>query len=411
MRLLKQIIGVFLVVLGPWGTALAIDISGDWTTEFDTQIGVQKYTFNFVQEGDTVTGNADAEIEGDPRKVEFREGRIEDHVLTFHEIFTFQGNEIRIEYKGTVGNDEIHFTRNVGDFATEQLVATRLQSRSAVKRSPAAGDHEMVRLYVGPAPGSEDWSHEEKEIARTAWGGPVIANVVDPTLTIIRPDPEKANGTAVVICPGGGFFLLSINAEGMDVARALAAKGVTCFVLRYRLVQTKTGDPAAELMSSGDIDPLVKPIVPLALADGQAAIKHVRKNAMKYGVNPKRIGIMGFSAGGTVASSVAFNYKADSRPDFAAPIYLAYSWTIKDAGVPADAPPMFILAATDDQLGLAADSVDLYQDWTSARKPAELHLYAEGGHGFGMNTQGKPTDGWIQRFSDWLDHQGLLEKE
>jgi acetyl esterase/lipase len=165
-----------------------------------------------------------------------------------------------------------------------------------------------------------------------------------------------------------------------------------------------------EAMSRGDLGPIVAPIVPLAMADGLAAVGHVRRRAKDYGVNPQRIGIMGFSAGGTVAASVAYNYTAETRPDFVAPIYLAYSWVIKTNGVPADAPPMFILAATDDPLRLASHSVDLYRDWTAAKKPAELHLFAKGGHGFGMKKQNLPTDDWIERFADWLDLQGLLKK-
>ena len=303
----------------------------------------------------------------------------------------------------------------VGHVASDELVANRAQDEAAgpvgSTTAPASADsREVIRLYDGPAPGSEGWTQSEKEIPRTSWGGPVVCNVVNPTLTVVRPEPAIANGTAVVICPGGGFFLLSINSEGMDVAHALAKKGVTCFVLRYRLVETTTDDPARELMSRGNIDTIVKPIVPLAMADGQAAIEHIRENAAKYGVHPHRIGIMGFSAGGTVASSVGFNYTPQNRPDFVAPIYLAYSWTLKDQGVPDNAPPIFILAATDDPLGLASQSVDLYRDWTVAKKPAELHLFAKGGHGFGMNTQKLPTDGWIDRFADWLDYQGLLAK-
>jgi acetyl esterase/lipase len=127
-------------------------------------------------------------------------------------------------------------------------------------------------------------------------------------------------------------------------------------------------------------------------------------------VNPQRIGIIGFSAGGTVAASVAYNYTPETRPDFAAPIYLAYNWTVKDKGVPSDAPPLFVLAATDDPLRLAPHSVDLYRDWTAAKKPAELHLYSKGGHGFGMRKQNLPVDGWIESFSDWLEVQGLLKK-
>lgn len=273
----------------------------------------------------------------------------------------------------------------------------------------AAGGEKVVRLYEGPAPGSESWTQTEQENRSNAWQTRVVFNVKDPTLTVFPADPARANGTAVVICPGGAFFALSIDSEGFEVARAMSARGVTCFVLKYRLVECKTDDPTRELMTRGNFEPLVAPIVKLAMADGLAAIGHVRRHAVEYGVNPDRIGIMGFSAGGTVAASVAFNYTAETRPNFAAPIYPAYTLTLKPNGVPSDAPPLFLLAATDDPLGLAAHSVDLYRDWTAARKPAELHLFAKGGHGFGMRKQGLPTDRWIERFADWLEMQGLLK--
>jgi acetyl esterase/lipase len=268
----------------------------------------------------------------------------------------------------------------------------------------------VIRLYEGPAPGSENWKQEEKENRTNAWQTRVVFNVANPTLSVFPADPSKANGTAVVICPGGAFFALSIDSEGFDVARWLAAKGITGFVLKYRLVECETDDPTRELMARGKLDDIVAPIVKLAMADGNAAISHVRKHAKDYGVNPDRIGIIGFSAGGTVTACVAFNYSPDTRPNFVAPIYLAYNWTIKSGGVPSDAPPMFILAATDDPLGLAPQSVALYQDWTAAKKSAELHLYQNGGHGFGMRKQNLPTDHWIERFADWLDAQGLLRK-
>lgn len=274
----------------------------------------------------------------------------------------------------------------------------------------ASAQTQAVRLHEGKAPGSEAWTHSEKESTQNLWNTRVVFNVTDPTLTVFRPDPAKANGTAVVICPGGAFFALSIDSEGHDVARWLVEKGVTCFVLRYRLVKCETDDPTREVGTRGPLDEVVAPVVKLALADGLAAIGHVRRNAEKYGVKPDRIGILGFSAGGTVASSVAMNYAPDTRPSFAAPIYLAYSWTIKDRGVPADAPPLFVLAATDDPLQLAPHSVQIYQDWVKAGKPAELHLYAKGGHGFGMRQQNLPSDRWIQLFADWLEMQGLLKK-
>lgn len=270
-------------------------------------------------------------------------------------------------------------------------------------------DH-IIRLYDGPAPGSENWKHAERENLTNLWQTRVVFNVVHPTLTVFRPDPAKANGTSVVICPGGGFFALSIDSEGFHVARWLNTKGVTCFVLKYRLVECTTDDPTREIMSRGPLDQVVAPVVKLALADANAAVRYVRQHATQYDLNPQRIGLIGFSAGGTVVVSAAMNYSQESRPDFVAPIYPAYSWAIKGAGVPADAPPAFILAASDDPLGLAPQSVSLYQDWIAAGKSAELHLFSQGGHGFGMRRQNLPSDRWIVRFADWLEVRGLLKK-
>jgi acetyl esterase/lipase len=264
---------------------------------------------------------------------------------------------------------------------------------------------EVVRLYQGPAPGSEDWKHTEQVTLSKLWQARVVFNVVNPTLTVFRPDSGTTNGTGIVICPGGGFFALGIDSEGFDVARWLAKKGYTCFVLKYRLVHCQTSDPTVEMLTHGNLDQIVAPTVKLALADGQAAIGYLRAHAKDYGLKPDHIGIIGFSAGGTVATSVAYNYTAETRPNFVAPIYPAYSWAIKDHGVPADAPSMFILGATDDPFNLAPQSVTLYQDWTAAKKSAELHLYSTGGHGFGMKKQNLPSDDWIRLFADWLKIQ------
>lgn len=286
----------------------------------------------------------------------------------------------------------------------QRLMADQVAPKPKTTTS-AVGEPTVVRLYSGEAPGSENWKHKEAENNSNSWQTRVVYNVTDPTLTIFKPT-VAANGTSVVICPGGGFHALSIDSEGFEVARWLAAKGVTCFVLKYRLVESKTTDPAAELMAKkGDqTEKDVAPIIKLAMADGLAAVGYVRQHAGEYGLNPKRIGIMGFSAGGTVAASVMYNYTPQNRPDFVAPIYLQYEWAIKQA-VPADAPPAFILAASDDQLGLAPHSVQLYTDWTKANKPAELHLYANGGHGFGMRKNNLLSDRWIELFDAWLEKQ------
>jgi acetyl esterase/lipase len=279
--------------------------------------------------------------------------------------------------------------------------------------APLAAAQDVIPLYPGIAPGSARESYPEKDYFSKSWNSEVVANVTKPTLTIFRPSPELRNGTAVVVCPGGGFMALSINSEGDDVAKYLAGKGVTAFVLRYRIAHT--GEDATEefnALFAGDrqkYHEILTKVVPLSIADGLAAVTYVRQHAADWGVSPDRVGIIGFSAGGTVAAGVAFHYAPDGRPAFVAPIYAAASF-FKDASVPADAPPMFIAAATDDNLGLAPDSIALYEKWTSAHKPAELHMYAKGGHGFGMRKQNIPTDHWIDRFSDWLELQGWLKK-
>jgi enterochelin esterase-like enzyme/acetyl esterase/lipase len=278
----------------------------------------------------------------------------------------------------------------------------------------AQSSPKIIQLYEGKPAGSENWTWTEGYYEKNMFGTPIVFNVVQPTLTVFPAHPSVANGTAVVIAPGGGYHTLSINSEGNDVAKWLNNKGVTCFVLKYRLVHSLTEDPVKELMTkmNGGLDKMendVKPIIPLAMQDALMAMKYVRKNASEYKIDPKRIGFMGFSAGGTVTMSVGYNYDVESRPDFLAPIYAQVDWAPNsDKDVPKDAPPLFALAASDDQLGLAPHSIKVYDKWIAAKKPAELHLFAKGGHGFGMRVQNLPTDNWIERFADWLKIQGFM---
>ena len=272
---------------------------------------------------------------------------------------------------------------------------------------------QVVPLYPGLAPGSSQETYPEKEYFSKAWNTQVVSNVTKPSLTVFKPSAETQNGTAIVICPGGGFMALSIESEGYQVAHYLAAKGVTAFVLKYRLAHTGE-DAAAEFQTlyadRAKFMEMRDKVEPQAAADGLAAVAYVRQHAAEWGVSPDRVGIVGFSAGGAVTSEVAFHYAPESRPAFVAPIY-AGGMQVKDTPVPADAPPMFVAAATDDGLGLAPLSVSLYMQWTKARKSAELLLYAKGGHGFGMKKQNLPTDHWIDRFADWLEQQGFLKKQ
>jgi acetyl esterase/lipase/lysophospholipase L1-like esterase len=270
----------------------------------------------------------------------------------------------------------------------------------------------VLPLYSGKAPGSEKWDWKEAEMYSDLWQTRVVYNVATPTLTAYLPPAAVANGTAVVICPGGAFHALSIDSEGNDVARWLNSKGVAAFVLKYRLVKSETTDPTKELsekMAAGQkFDEDNARLIPLAIADGVEAIKYLRKNASDFSINPARIGIIGFSAGGTVATGAILSGDAVGHADFAASVYPYIPPSLKDKAVPQNGPPLFVVAASDDQLGLAPHSVALYEKWTASGKHAELHLYAKGGHGFGMRTQNLPSDSWIDRFGDWMEAQGLF---
>ena len=272
---------------------------------------------------------------------------------------------------------------------------------------------EVIPLYPGVPPGSTETNHPEKSYFSKAWNTDVVANVTKPTLTIYKPGGGTAGGNAVVICPGGGFMALSITSEGIEVAKWLTARGMTAFVLKYRLAHTE-GDATEEFQRLAQQDrkklgEVIGNTIPLSIADGIAAVAYVRKHAPEWGVSADRVGIIGFSAGGTLAAAAGLRYTPESRPSFIAPIYAAAS-RLRDVPVPPDAPPLFVAAATDDNLGLAPDSVGLYSRWMAAGKSAELHMYSKGGHGFGMRKQGLPSDHWIDRFGDWLELQGWLGK-
>jgi acetyl esterase/lipase len=252
-----------------------------------------------------------------------------------------------------------------------------------------------IPLWDGDAPGSEGAQQREGE-GLTDYGLRVVRNVVRPTLTPFIPD--KPTGTAVVVAPGGAFHFLAWDHEGIEVARWLSARGIAAFILKYRLIATDDTFPADmnARMRGGDHEAWIGPVVPLIRADALQAIRVVRSRATEWSIDPHRVGIMGFSAGGTVTSLATLHYDAGSRPDFAAPIYGAGA----PGGVPADAPPLFIAVANDDDL--LPHSLEMGQRWRDAGREVELHVYARGGHGFGMNRRGLPCDTWIERFHDWL---------
>lgn len=267
---------------------------------------------------------------------------------------------------------------------------------------------EIVELPVTQSSETLQWENGEQQYFSTVWNTEVVSNISKPTMEVFRPAPGTACGTAIVICPGGGMYGLSINSEGNDVASWLSKKGVTAFVLKYRLVPTK-GDATMEIGKDGSQVPIkAKKVLPFATSDGLNAIEYIRNNAKKYNIDPEKVGIIGFSAGGAVTMGVTFHAERKNRPDFVAPIYPWMS-IIPYESVPADAGPIFIVCASDDRAVRPSASVELYTAWDKAGKSSELHMYANGGHGFGMRTQNMPSDAWIERFGEWLSIQGFLK--
>ncbi len=285
------------------------------------------------------------------------------------------------------------------------------------------GSDGVYAIWPGTPPGSGHVTWHEQS---TNGGGATtpnrsVRNVALPTITLFKPAPGTANGTAVIIAPGGAFMFLMVDYEGYTMARWLAQQGVTAFVLRYRVGHTPDNDadmPAfvGQLLKTlghpgaADAGP---PHGTAAMEearlwgeeDGRQAIRYVRQHAADFGVDPHRIGIVGFSAGGGVTMGAVMKHDAESRPDFAAPIYAAYRTATP---VPADAPPLFIALADDDDLVPPIAGARLYEAWHAAGKSAELHIFDKGGHGFGMNQQNLPSDAWIGLFKTWLGSQGLL---
>jgi acetyl esterase/lipase len=250
-------------------------------------------------------------------------------------------------------------------------------------------------------PDADLWRDAGTELERPLWeNSRLVRNVSQPTLTVFLPDPAIANGIGVVVCPGGAFHFLMVDKEGTEVANWLNARGVAVFVLKYRVFPTADDDETFLRIASDPLPhrPNMDRVRPLAVADGLQALRTVRQQAERWGISPDRLGMLGFSAGGYVTAGAATDYDAESRPSFAAPIYAPWH----ERPVPADAPPLFVVAAADDELVDAGNSIALYSAWRAVGHRAELHIYAQGGHGFALWPQGLPVDGWMDRFWEWL---------
>jgi len=277
----------------------------------------------------------------------------------------------------------------------------------------ASADPMVIPLYSGPAPGSEHAT--QKELSTAMGPSRILRNVTEPTLTVYAPAPGTANGVGIIVAPGGGFHILSIDNEGVEVAQWLAARGVTAFVLKYRLDETSPVDAVAmvqmmkylaAIKTAPDGFPTVTDGEREANADAVRAMILVRSHAGEWKVDPHRIGFIGFSAGALLTMSVATSPDVAVRPDFAASIYGALRPGLVP---PADAPPLFIAAATDDGL-LPGRSPPIYDAWVAAHRPVEMHLFDRGNHGFGMERHGTTSDHWIEEFGWWLEEHGLMAR-
>ena len=292
--------------------------------------------------------------------------------------------------------------------------------------SIASQAQKVISLYEGKIPNSRDASDIEKSDTSKINGRIGIREVSNPTLTIFLPAKEKASGAAVVICPGGGYSGLAITHEGYDVAAEFNKMGVAAFVLKYRL-------PSDRIMLSKETGPL---------QDAQQAIKMIRKHANEWNIDPNKVGIMGFSAGGHLASTTGTHFTTavaknndniNLRPDFMMLIYpvISFSDSLAHKGsrnnllgqTPTDAkkihysaelqvtnetPPTFLVHAQDDKSVKVGNSIKLYEALTNNGIPAEMHLYPKGGHGFGLiNSTSK--DVWFERLQNWMVGGGWVK--
>jgi len=280
-----------------------------------------------------------------------------------------------------------------------------------------------IPLYDGAAPGSEGWTWSER--AGGSPTNPTVQNVVHPVLLYYPADKAKAVGTAMIIAPGGGFTNLMMSYEGVDVAKRMNETGVDAFVLKYRLrysassagggrgvARGATSQPAAAAGAArraGGRAPTTaaqagQDIRELAAADGQQAVRILREHASEYGFKPDRIGMIGYSAGGSVVIRTAKG-PAETRPNFLVGIYPADA---NGDAPPTGAPPLFLAVASDDQAVGFRGSVDMFLAWRQANIPVELHVFQMGSHGF--TRHGGGADHYLDRVEEWMKVNGFLNK-
>jgi acetyl esterase/lipase len=234
--------------------------------------------------------------------------------------------------------------------------------------------------------------------------GVFIDNVTKPEMHFYEAKGENITDKVMIICPGGGLFFSAYEKEGTLLAEKLSNNGINAIVLKYTLYPID-GNAQKWLNenwgSQDDIIKKAKKTLPFSVNDALNAIENIRNNSKKYKVDPNKIGLMGFSAGGAVTMEASYKATEKNQPNFIAPIY-PWMLIVEDQKVPDNKPPAFISCANNDILELAPLSVKIYQDWILADAKAELHMYDMGGHGFGMTMQNSPVDNWSNLLVDWI---------
>ena len=298
--------------------------------------------------------------------------------------------------------------RKIVAIALIGLLVPGLSALGMVGDAPAP---ETMEIWPKSPPGDDSPIEPEKATKLSDGRTSGLTNVSKPTISVYRPETSKSTGLAVVVCPGGGYNMLAWDHEGEQVASWLNSIGATAVLLKYRVPRrpgTEKGAPPVQ-----------------ALMDAQRALSLTRSHAKDWGIDPTRIGILGFSAGGHLAAWASTNPdrraydaideadKTDCRPDFAVVIYpggvvkKGSTDLAPEIRIDAKSPPMFIAMSDDDPVG-PENAVQLYRALKQSKVPAELHIYATGGHGYGLRKSDNPCATWPQRCEEWLRSRKLM---
>ena len=248
-------------------------------------------------------------------------------------------------------------------------------------------------------------SYKENRVLISEQEGVWLDNISEPEMDLYKAQGNSVTDKTMIICPGGALLFSAYEKEGVKLAKKLALNGITAIVLKYRTYPRKGSviDWAGTLWDKPQVAiDSAKIILPYSTKDALKAIEVMREKAAKYNINPNKIGLMGFSAGGAVTMEAAYTSISKNQPNFIAPIY-PWMDIVEGQKVPSNKPPAFITCANNDEYReIPTSSVQIYQDWIQAEAKVELHMFSEGGHGFGMNKINSPVDRWSQLLIDWI---------